>query len=121
MRIADCGLRIADCGLRIADCGGVQVRISEFGFHSAICNPNSAILALPHSAIHLCFLAVLMDATVIASISLPSFINDSNCSAFTIPVSTNNSIQYTDSSDSSSTIPIFAMKSAVDLARQAAR
>jgi hypothetical protein len=38
-----------------------------------------------------------------------------------IPASINNSIQYNDSSTSSSTIPILEMKSAIDLAQQALR
>lgn len=66
-------------------------------------------------------LALFIDDTVMARISSASFINDSSEFTFTIPPSIHNSIQYIDSSASSSTIPIFAMKSAVNFALQAAR
>ena len=66
-------------------------------------------------------LAVFIDETVMAKISSDSFIKDSSLDACTVSLSMSNSIQYNDSSVSSSTVPIFEMKSAVDLARHAAR
>jgi hypothetical protein len=63
--------------------------------------------------------AVLLDEIKIAVNSSASFIRSFNNSSFTIPDSTNNSIQNKDSSASSATITIFAIKSAGDFALHA--
>src|SRR2546430_11281003 len=65
--------------------------------------------------------AVLIDATEMATSSPDSSSKGPDLSASNFPASTSSSIQYEDSSASSSTIPILEMKSAADLARQAAR
>src|SRR5205807_6099728 len=65
--------------------------------------------------------AVLMEATVIAISSLASCLIAASLVAETSSDSSSNSSQNKVSSASSSTMPIFAMKSAVDFARQAAR
>src|SRR2546430_12008003 len=65
--------------------------------------------------------AVLIDATVMAINSLASCLTAVNFAAPTSWDSSSNSSQNRVSSASSSTMPIFAMKSAVDFARQAAR
>ena len=64
---------------------------------------------------------VLMEATVIAKISFVSDMILLKLATSTNLASTINSIQYKHSSASSSTILSLAIKSAVDLARQAAR
>src|SRR5947207_11403585 len=65
--------------------------------------------------------AVLIDATVMAINSLASCLTAVSFAAPTSWDSSSNSSQNRVSSASSSTMPIFAMKSAVDFARQAAR
>src|SRR6266853_1547411 len=65
--------------------------------------------------------AVLIDATVMAINSLASCLPAVSFAAPTSWDSSSNSSQNRVSSASSSTMPIFAMKSAVDFARQAAR
>src|SRR4030042_3095277 len=72
--------------------------------------------------IHFLFLlAGLIDETVIANNSSASFVRVFTVSICTIPPSIRSSIQYIVSSVSSSTTPILAIKSAVDLALQEAR
>ena len=63
--------------------------------------------------------AVLIDETVMAKISSASCFSASISDDWNMPLSMSSSIQNIDSSVSSSTIPILAIKSAVDLARQA--
>jgi hypothetical protein len=70
--------------------------------------------------VHRCF-AVSREAENIAVSSRDSFKRSPILSFFTIPRSDSNSIQKTDSSASSVTIPIFEMNSALERARQAAR
>ena len=62
-----------------------------------------------------------VEATEMATSSLDSWSTGPAFSALNLPASTSSSTQYDDSSASSSTIPIFEMKSAEDFARQAAR
>src|SRR5690348_5450515 len=90
-----CRLRIADCGLRIF----LQFRQLFWRARRA----------------------VLIDATVIASISFASANRSLSRPVFSNFRSTIISIQYAVSSHSSSTMPSFATKSARDLARVAAR
>jgi len=84
----------------ISDCGS---RIAEWDYASPLAR------------------AVRIEETVIARISSPSAIRLPIRPPSTIPSSTRSSIQYSDSSLSSSTIPILAMKSARDRAPAAAR
>lgn len=65
--------------------------------------------------------AVLIEETQIAVSWFASSNKSETFVALTISASTKSSIQNADSSVSSSTIPIFAIKSAFDLARHAAR
>ena len=109
LEIGGVGLRIADCGLRIG-CGR-HLRGREIFFF--------AILLLRS-----CLRdgrAVVIEETIIASISEPSAQSGWTRFAFTKPSSIKASIQYSVSSHSSSTMPSFAMKSARDRARAAAR
>ena len=65
--------------------------------------------------------AVLIDEIAMATSSLDSFINGAALCWSVFPQSTSSSVQYPDSSASSSMSPIFDIKVGLDFARQAAR
>src|SRR5262245_22702107 len=109
------------CGFRIGDCGLLELWTLELGTFRTAWAPKSEIRNLESAIPRYESRAVLIEATTIASISLPSWIRLPSKLSLTIFASTSISIQKTDSSASSSTTPSFEQNSFFDLARHAAR